>query len=606
MQLSGKKSDPHNTAESTDDRQLNAFIVLLLFLVVALPLSYIRHRIEQMAIKNEIWQRTENKTFLHNQMKSFKTGLAAATQALKTVNDVCETSGFNDAMAALPSENQPLLLREALKKILQNQLDLLQVKANHLPEPLFVVLANESIRQNVYHYSDSFVTALAQPDEAALFLCIYPDIEGKNRLPEATGSFVRSKLNEWGGGRNTNISIEQKYGELFGAYLAKRPMPGQVSRIASDFFSFGHVLYITRPVFTEAGFAGLMVAGFLEEDFSATGLIRQALADPLQPGLKRVIFPPQARPKLQKHETAIFSPLPWTLQKKLTAGNDQITKNWKIGVILSGKKSGKYEAFLRTLSMLNGFLVLFCWAGLIRATMFSLRLPLSLRRKFIMVLSAGIVLPAAFTGVIAAGIHDQIEKHNSGMTQSRLTSGLDEFEIHANEVCNRMILNNLGFKLKLTSLLQSKKPNEISPELIGKYLVIYSRFLLYDIEGNFLNLQGTSRRKTIDRFLLNNCVRTLDSLSGLKINRITRKHLDEMAFTDGFTDGTIDHQTYRDDAARELENIASMHSVNQLTRDSFFLLPDLDSRPMKPLAMTNVNLKLATAFKSYMTDQPGL
>jgi len=582
-------------------RFLNTAVAVLLFLVVALPVLFLHGRIETMAREEDSWQTEEKRALLIDEINRFREDLEPARRVFLNVSRAVEELNLRETFAAAASSDQPGIIDEHLTKavVLVNK----WLESNGgAARPLFIVACDSTLHHRKYYFAEEFYTANSDPDKAAKFITFFSTYMDRFRLSPSAIGFYDITAKSWSeSGLSGSRGLDNAFREYMGAFISRRPPMDQVSRVQSDLYNFGSVLLFPLAIVSETRLSGVLTVAYLEDSFSAEELLRQALLEKRPSGIRREIGRKSDNLQGSSRIAGQRCEFPWSIQRRLgEAGLKRSAADFELRVWLDDQQGSGLRSISRYLSFSLGLVVLFFWALMVRVGCFSASLPISLRKKLGLILLVGLIFPAVLTGLTVNAVAGLENSAGMDRAHTRLASGLDEFEFNFNELFHRQVLSNLRFKLFLTDLLARHRLEDVEPHMIGDTLQLFRRSFFYDLDGQMLILHGTTKKKGTDRFLLNNSVRFLNNLSGLRPNRVTRRHLDELSFTDGFAEGMIDPQSYMRESSCEAENIASLQAVNPLTRQTFMLLPDMLSRPYRPFIKSYFQLRPVDLIEMYV------
>lgn len=585
------------------DRLLNTAVVVLFFLVIALPVLFLVGRLEGMAKEERVWREEEKRALLIDEMNRFRADLEPSRRVLHNVQKAMRELNLQEIFAAAASSDQPAMINEHLAKAVIMLNSWLEENGG-AARPVFIVAFDSSLQSRQFYFAEKFYTVHSDPDRAAQFISFFSTYMDRFRLPREAIDYYELVSSSWSPTlRSDSRGIDKAFNDYFGAFIARRPPMGQVSRIQSDLYNFGSILIFPVVMGSESFLNGVLTVGFLEDDFSADQLLRQALSDEKTGGIRREIGKRSDNLKKASLSSLQRSELPWIVQKKLEeAGLKKTGAELELRVLAEEQPEAEVGRFAGYLSFGLGLTVLFFWALLVRVGCFSISLPFSLRRKLGFILLLGLIFPAVLTGITVNAVAGLENSARMDMAHTRLSSGLDEFELQFNELFHRQVISNLKLKLFLTELFAGQSFEKSGSENPGERFRLFRRSYFYNLDGQDLSFHGHTRRGRPDRFLLNNSVRFLNNLAGLRPNRVTRRHLDELSFTDGFAEGMIDPQSYMRESACEAENIVSLQTVNPLARQTFMLLPDMSIRPYRPFIKAYFQLQPLKLIELYYSS----
>lgn len=560
-------------------------MVVLLLLVLLFPVLLLRHKFDALAQKELQWVRTENNAVLHEELKSFQEDLDLDQNLKKVLQSAIREVDCRQTFADLNAKDQASQIEKDLKNLTGKLSG--ELRSRGYPVPLFVVVANRDLRYFYYNFSPGFFTAKDYPELTAEFLGNYSLKSLERFIPEHLAQKL-SKFLKKSAEKNKNFTgYDSMQKKILGSYEAKLPSLSMVSRIYSDLFNFQNILFYSEVFPYGSDLGGMVCFGFLEEDISMQLLLKKALAVQRNPVVRRFVVEPD---KILEEKTTVSNRLlaRISLAPKNRFTRSEQTKKAKellVGVELLPHKL-KVSFYQRLISFLSGLLVLCGFTMVIRTCLFQVRLPFSLRLKIMFILALALFIPGILVAIIFTGIVGHAGASRADLAQSQLTTSLDMYEIYYQEVINRQVLSNLHFKLKITSLLQKKSPEQLNIADFSGYLGNnFRRGTIYDREASFFSMQEQDRNYGLDRLLLTNMVRFLNNIAGLGGNSTARKHLDESAFTDGFASGLMQTDFFRHEVANEAENISSAQNMNPFSRDHYYFFPDLSLSDQRPRAI---------------------
>ncbi|HAE39976.1 MAG TPA: hypothetical protein DCG57_15305 [Candidatus Riflebacteria bacterium] len=584
----------------------NLVIVLLLLIVLAVPVLLLRSKLDSMAQKEVGWQQIEAVMALHEELKSFKEDLKADLHLKRILQDIANQADLNRVFTDLNASTDTAQIDAGLNGIK----DSLLAKLTSLgyPQPLFLVVAGRDVQSVKYAFSPENISARKSPEAAAEFICATVINAKGPALNDSMADTLDKLLKKCAGNGVATASYQDLQKQHFSSYTGYVPATGMVSRIFSDTYNFQSILFFSELYQQNSDIDGMLVIGFLEDSIKLPFLLKTALTSPRNLLSKRLIITPD------KYYESLNIP-----GKRLTArvplasfarrdkpampdGRDELY----IGAELLRPRSSRTEAYSDLIRFASGLLTLFGLAALVNVGLLRRKLPFSLRQKIILILALALFVPGILVAIVVYGIAGHVDDSRADLAQSQLTASLDQIEMYYQETSSRQMLGNLRFKLAMTELLQRLSPDKVDTGIFSGYLTRhFTRSSIYDLDGQFLSISFGERVYQIDRLLQTNLVRFLNNTAGLRSNPLTRKHVDELAFTDGFVNNLTQADFFLNHISNESENIPSMVNVNPFSRDHYYLFPDLSSPELKPKAVGFFRINPDEEFEKYVANLPG-
>lgn len=582
----------------------NSVIVVLMLIVIAVPVLLLRSKLDEIASKEASWQPAESAMALQEELKYFKEDLDADIHLKQVIQEIIGNENLTQVLEELIPENDSELVRSRLKKISERLIG--RLTGLGYPRPLFLVLASNDLRQINYSFSQQYLGARESPEAAAEFICAYllqakfgvKNEARKDKINELLEKISGEKVND-----KTYNLLEKKYLTSYDGGVFKF---GMVARFFSDIYNFQSILLYSDVYQNRSEIYGLVAVGYLEEHIQMKLMLKKALAGSRNAGIRRFVAKPgELSDNLPADETKLFASVAWSDsgRQKMQSGSG-ISDELTIGVEWLARPRTRIAAYQERLKFASGILVLFGFAMLANVGLRRQTLPFSLRRKIIMILALALFIPGFLVAILVYGIAGHISDSRYDLAQNQLTASLDQLELYYHEMLNRQTLADLHFKLAMTELLQELNPEQLSLNACSGYLSRYlDRGTIYDLDGRYLSyLQGKKIDKP-ERILFSNLARFLNNTAGLRSNPVTRKHLDELAYTDGFVDNLMQQDFFRNEASCESEDVSSIENINPLSRDHFFLFPDLSLPELKPKAIGFFRLDTDERFKEFVSSR---
>jgi class 3 adenylate cyclase len=582
-------------------------IVLLLIIVLALPVLLLRSKLDSMAQKDAGWQQIDSVMALHEELKHFKEDLDVDQHLKRVLQDITNAENLRQAFVDLNATGESGQIDSGLK----NLSDRLAARLTGLgyPQPLFIVLANRELRHISHDFSQQFSSAKDSPQTAAEFICIAMLHSKADSLSEVMEKRKEELLKKNSGGTLASDSYDNYIAlqkRIISSYDGSLPSPGMVARFFSDIYNFQSVLFYSDLYEQNSEINGLLAIGYLEDSIKMQFLLKKALASPRNAGIRRFVarqdeFSENQTPTGQK----LFAKVPWfDFEQQKMQNNAGRSDELHIGVELHSSGQSKVATYQKAIRFTSGMLVLFGFATLVNVGLMRRKLPISLRQKIILILALALFIPGILVAILVYGIAGHVSASRADLAQSQLTTSLDQLEISYHETANRQMLANLRFKLAMTELLQESSPEQISVDVFSGYLFRnFSRSTIYDLDGRFFSLLFGERIYKLDRILQTNIVRFLNNAVGLRSNQLTRKHIDELAYTDGFVDSLMKADFFRNEISNESENIPSLQNVNPFSREHYYFFPDLSTPELKPKAIGFFRIAPDEMFELYVQSR---
>lgn len=585
----------------------NSVIALLLIIVLAAPILLLRSKLDNMAQKDAGGQQIDSVMALHEELKHFKEDLDVDQHLKRVLQEITSAENLRQAFVDLSATGESGQIDSGLKDIS----DRLTARLAGLgyPQPLFIVLANRELRHISHDFSQQFSSAKDSPQTAAEFICIAMLHSKADSLSEVMEKRKEELLKKNSGGTLASDSYDSYLAlqkKIISSYDGSLPTPGMVARFFSDIYNFQSVLLYSDLYQQSSEINGLLAIGYLEDSIKMPFLLQKALATPRNASIRRFVanqdeFSENQTPTSQK----LFASVPWSdfAQHKMQ-NNAGKSAELHIGVEWLSLDQEKVPAYQKVIGFTSGMMILFGFATLVNVGLMRRKLPFSLRQKIILILALALFIPGILVAILVYGIAGHVSASRADLAQSQLTTSLDLLEMYYRETANRQMLANLRFKLAMTELLQESNPNQISIDAFSGYFSKnFSRGTIYDLDGRYFSFLLGKKSDQLDRLLLANIVRLLNSSVGLHANPLTKKHIDELAYTDGFVDSLMQEAFFRNEIGNESENISSIQNVNPFSRDHYYFFPDLSTPELKPKAIGFFRISPDEKFELYVQSR---
>lgn len=556
------------------ERYDNLVIVVLLFAVMLIPVLILRAKLDAMAQKEMKLRQVETTSALHEEMEHFKDDLTADLHLQRLLQNTFVELSSRKAFSRVNSNVDPSLVRSGLQELIGQ----VQARLLHLgyPQPLFVVATDKNLRQFSFSFSEEFLTAKSNPSLAAEFIGKYSLLSNLELLPSQLLSDLGSSFMNHSPDAARLAGYEDLQKKFFSSYKPKILPHGVVSQIFSDLYDFQNILFYSQIYKEQSTFNGLIAVGYLETSFSEPLMLQKSLCSMRNKALRRFI-------------------------KESGLGK---SRKRILGVELQHPESLKFASNQRFISFVSGMLMLFGYAMLLHSCLFKVKLPFPLRNKLMLILALALFIPGLLVAIVMRGIVGFAESSRADLAQNELTTSLDLTELYYQEIVNRQVLNNLHFKLAMTNLLQQKTLQEIDLSVFSGYLSSnILRSSIYDRDGRFFCTENVLKKDKPNRLTQNSLVRFFNNVGGLRENAVTRKHVDELAFTDGFTDGLLKTDFFLNEAGKEAENVPSAQNMSPYSRDHFYFFPDLSAANFSPKAIGFFGISPDAQFEKYVVSR---
>ncbi|PKL46427.1 MAG: hypothetical protein CVV42_16400 [Candidatus Riflebacteria bacterium HGW-Riflebacteria-2] len=587
------------------EQHTNLVIIILMLVVMAVPVLLLRSKLDDIAAREADWQPVESAMALQEELKYFKEDLDVDIHLKQAIQRIIDDENLRETLENLSLESDSALAKAKLK-IMSDRL-IGRLTSLGYPQPLFLVLAGPDLRQIAYFFSEQYLGAGESPETAAEFICAAilqakagsENLSAKKKLKEVLKKIVGDKQDD-----KTYYHLEKKYLTSYSGGILKL---GMVTRFFSDLYNFQSIMFYS-DIYQERKLAikGLIAVGYLEEHIKMKLMLKKALVNSRNAGIRRFIAKPgEFSGNRLSDNRRLFASVVWygsgrERSKSHTDRSDEIM----IGVEWRAQPRTRIAAYQQMLKFASGLLVLFGFAMLVNVGLRRQKLPFSLRRKIIMILALALFIPGFLVAILAYGIAGHIGASRADLAQSQLTVSLDLLEMYYNEMSNRQTLSDLHFKLAMTELLQKTNPEQLSLNACSGYLLRhFNRGTIYDLKGRYLSYLQGEKIDMPEKILFSNLARFLNNTAGLQANSTTRKHLDKLAYTDGFVDGLMQQDFFRNEASCESEEVASIENINPLSRAHFFLFPDISLPELKPKAIGFFRLDTEKRFHDYVTSR---
>lgn len=411
----------------------------------------------------------------------------------------------------------------------------------------------------------------------------------------------------------STASFQFSFKKFLGAYYSSTPLPDRVTKFFLDRQGFQFLFYYSRPLVFNQKFLGMLTVGVLENDLNVKRLIHFAeVRNKIESRqINRRVFHSSNKLKSgfnrDQSGVSLIDAIPSELKALLNTqhrlgakGRVSASKSlWlKLTAVDAANESGQFVSKLPGFSI--RLLILFLSALWLKNILFGFRVPLNLRRKFVVLLAIVLIPPTIVISFFSSLISSRAFAVQTALGRSRLISKLDTMESIFNEGKTRQIFHNMGVKKLLSDLLQNTLLENFNFEGLRNFLKIsIEDTLILDKNGRSITISKIFLPDDSDPIELNNCVKYLNSLGVLdKSIPEAAKALEKALFTDGFMEGLFSLLEESEIMGEEGLQTARLTKPSSIELSQYFLLPDLTSSPIKPLAICLLGTKLKEpAFK---------
>jgi len=568
--------------------------IILLFLVMIIPLRQLAGKVEELQRQSREWLTTTNQARLKEELVQFKKELCAEAWVKNFVDTRMQKLDVDNAFTDLEALDIPSLRRQALNKI-GADVQVALNEDNRSPQPFFVVVADDSLTNLSYKFSDALRQTSTDDQETAMFLCRFAIMSVMNRVESLDRHRLAAVVSKWGGKVFDSKFLKKNFHSLISSFMGTEPDERKVQSYLSDLYDFNRLFFYSYTVMSSKKFLGVVVVGYLDSAIDGKDILSQALESALGNATRRV-----------GSKTRFSAPnLPGKFVSERLSAGVMNSESLYIGVELINPAFAVYTDSLVVLHLLTGFCMLAGYAALLHSVFFGLVVRLNLRKKLMIILAVALVLPAILVAIIGRGITNDYLSSRVDMAQSYLASSLNELELTYQESESRLTLNHLRFKFQLSELWGDRIGDVPDKAFLIPYLGFYNeQSYFYDRSGASLHLYGTNVGDGAGRFLSNNAVRLLSNLSGLISNATTRRHIENLEFSDAFVAEFSDMAVLQESSAHEAEVISQMETPNALAREIFHLYASSRSRPFRPGIIGLLNVRPDAILQNLISSNP--
>ena len=567
-------------------------MIALFFFILLVPLKLLSTRIEELGQQELAWQTAETQARLRNEMMLFKKDLQPEEFAANYLRRRLTDIELEQRMAEVSYEESRSHRDRLFDEVFRSVESALSSGTDAVPS-FFVVIADKNFKSFRYRIRDSLARLAGGEEAAAQFISFYTLRNQETRIDAETARRYSESAMKWGGSDSVSDGLHVRFRQILSSYVGRETKERQINVYYTDLHGFDRLLFWAQPIYDTERFYGSLMVGFLERELKLPAILQQALSSSRDGDIRR--FAGWNKPE---SESTVLD----TIFDQTVFGG----RNLHVGVKLANAGENSLRRLMVALRMLAGAAMLLGFLLFMHTWLFGLQVKLKLRAKMAAVIAVVVFIPAFLVAVMARATLNDFMSSRSDMAQGYLTSRLDEIELGQEELLSRQSLRVLRFKSHIEQYWGEGLHKNPEPKLFADYLDFFvGRNFFYDRSGSTLHFRGDNLSGRADRLTFNNAVRLLSNLSGLQQSERTRKHLDNLAYTDAFVGEMNSLTKMSAAAAREGEIVSNLSSLNLLSRDIVALYADPGKRPVRPATIGFLKANPDGALARYVKTSPG-
>ena len=596
----------HDTNSFNCSWLLKVVTLFLLLLITAYPLLFLKFKVKQKYIQQRTWNHGKQQNLLQTELTEFRNDIEPEFFFKKLVQKLCPETFLNRSLIAanqIPDNSkQKLAYQNLFKEIFSRFSNFHQIE-----KPLFIVIGNKAMNNLEYHIapelvnlkkSDKFRIDTNDPEFIARYIGYFTFLGSPiNYLDLEIKKNWRNFARKAWGEKKLPANSKFFFKGILTSFLKKLPINGLVNNYFSDILSMQN-LYLYSHVVRNKSIQGFVAIGYLENQLSFKK-IKNALRS-LSPNANTIRYFPANRQNA-------FSTSDYLTNEKnyLLKVEEFKNRNVKLGIAIKRADEAFLPKVLKACSWLLKLTLLIWFAISIQTLLFDLYFPVNLRKKLLTIFAPAILLPAIATFILFYGISQNSFSVKKNLARSQLETELNKIELSYEEAINRQVLNNVAFKYLFGKQLEkhSLKGIDLAPFQPFFNTNIENSFI-YSRNGQYLRLFQGKIRNSFDRVRFSNCLLALKNLTRLEENAVTRKHLQELAFTYGLAYNVSGLFDFSEAAGSEAENIAQITNINPISRGHFYLFANSRDPELKPQVSAIMGLSSSNKFAKLVTSNP--
>ncbi|MDN5280139.1 MAG: adenylate cyclase [Clostridiales bacterium] len=577
--------------------------VFLLFISFWLPIELIKKQLNQIRKNENLWQNALLKEKILQESASFQADLRPERFIEKSVASSQKLYLANRKTAELENPDQHFI--EFLDDCLRRKFGI---------APLFVVAAEKDPVRQASLIAEKMSLKFPEHSEFADFLTkmgLYDLSHYESIDSEEPVLHYAQNWNDVTGIAETNERaryLEKSFRKYFGPFYSGVNAPNRVVKYIFDRFNFQFIYLCNVTLIRNQKYYGCFTVGILEEDIDLGKMLEMAqnAGNFGQKAFARhIVIDKEFRGagfKRSGDKLFFYDSVPFEFRYLLKSKRRLLKKTDPSLFAISGievvsdsslaKNEKGWINYLPTFSQkLLGLVFFAFW---VKSLLFGFCIRARLRHKFALLLILAFSSPFLTVTVFTNLIDRRSATSQIELARSRLFNGLDRLESIIRESKDRQTLNNLGIKKVITDYLQNKSlPNFPIREKIRLFKNNVDNSLFFDSQGHHLSFDMAAMPKHPDTLELSNCARFLDRLGVLdKDIPEVKKMLKRFEFTDGLMEGFFSLLEENEIMAKESLNTPRLVKTTTISRSQYFLIPDLSTWPLRPMAIVILGQKI--------------
>ncbi|MEW6708375.1 MAG: adenylate/guanylate cyclase domain-containing protein [Candidatus Riflebacteria bacterium] len=564
------------------------FLAVLLFVSLMWPFELVKGKLQSLERQKSLWNQAALKEEIVQEMIDFQNDLKPERYLDQAVIEIEQR--FNSSRG-LKSFNGDELV-EFMRVELQQKYGV---------DPLFICWTNHEVSWQGHYispqmklpddkieYFRAFINRFALND-----LLGFEKVSRADQLKNLLDGFILQARNQ--GYEDFQDWLRKDYKSFLSSYYINSPIPNKTTRYLLDRFNFQFLLFCSRQPLKGGDFDYSISVGALEKDIDPDVMIERAVGrndSEISRFSRRLVRELRSGIIYKNDRPGIVDVLPVEFIQLLANQSRQNSRK----VSKFSSKTQLMVGIEATMPVIEWWLspstATFCqrlvflllvgfW---LRSCLFGFRIELSLRRKFMALLALALIPPGALSALYLEFVTRQEFSMRLSFAANRMQTRLDMLENLMNEAKNRQAFNNLGVKDMLTRFFAENDLNRFDLQAIKPYFVDnIEHSLIYERNGNFLSFAYDYVPNEPERLELGNGAKYLDALGGLdKSSAEVQTHLKRNQYAEGIVEGFLDLLDEKKLVGYEGIGTPRLIKTNPIFRSHYFLIPEVDKKPVKP------------------------
>ena len=393
--------------------------------------------------------------------------------------------------------------------------------------------------------------------------------------------------------KNSIYHTTKTFQKLISTYSVYKTYNDKCACFYSDYYGFQNFYILTHPIIFNNAYFGSFTIAFLESDFVPEKLLETSLKAANSEIKRSISIKKQAKQK-NKLITSKLAPAEFlALIKKDTALEYLMQKRSYLQVEYQGNQHSTLLLETQRLSSFFAKLVILSAFGLVIYFMcFSIRIPVSIRHKYLILLGIILFIPNLFIFYLTSISHSQIQLIQLAQTKQKLQTDIAFLDGLLKEAEFWLQLEILKLKKILTHKVQKM---ELSPaiKLTSQEHSIGFETEFLDINGNTLMSKGNQfyfgKKNILRQNYALNALKNVGALN-TKSPRINNL-LKQVEVAGGLMDEYLEFIDLPRALGAESELIQDYTKADLLSRMAYLLIPGSGSSAFSPIAFVHLNVK---------------